>query len=123
LAERKAISKGMKERLKKYLSGEYTQADKQYLSRVGILQRKEYTNTKILEMIKNKEYGYCVPKTCEWCGTKTLIIHKHHFPTPKIMGGTRTVNICPTCHTEYHLLESGNLELSDYGLSLIGKGL
>lgn len=42
---------------------------------------------------------------CEWCGRKTTAIQKHHYPIPKRLGGTETVNICPTCHCENHLKE------------------
>lgn len=41
---------------------------------------------------------------CEWCGCKTTAIQKHHYPIPKSKGGTETVNICPNCHYEYHLI-------------------
>ncbi len=42
---------------------------------------------------------------CEWCGNKTNIIHEHHYPVPKRLGGTDTVSICPNCHYEFHFYE------------------
>ena len=44
-------------------------------------------------------------KACEWCGCKTTILHKHHYPIPKRLGGKEVVNICPTCHYEFHSKE------------------
>lgn len=51
-------------------------------------------------VVNNKGKGI----ECEWCGCKTTAIQKHHYPIPKIKGGTETVNICPNCHYEYHLI-------------------
>ena len=45
-------------------------------------------------------------KTCPWCGGKTVVLHEHHFPIPKHLGGTETEFICPGCHYEYHYLAS-----------------
>lgn len=39
---------------------------------------------------------------CQWCGTKTKALQKHHFPIPASKGGKDTVLICPNCHYEYH---------------------
>ena len=44
-------------------------------------------------------------KICAWCGCKTTLLHKHHYPVPKRMGGTETVEICSNCHAEFHLAE------------------
>lgn len=51
-------------------------------------------------VVNNKGNGF----ECEWCGCKTTAIQKHHYPIPKSKGGTETVNICPNCHYEYHLI-------------------
>lgn len=61
----------------------------------------EYENIK-REIIKNKGTGN---KICDWCGSKTTVLHKHHHPIPKRMGGTEIVNICSNCHNEFHKLE------------------
>lgn len=42
--------------------------------------------------------------TCTWCNGSTLALHAHHYPIPRSKGGTKTVNICPNCHAEYHVL-------------------
>ena len=46
-------------------------------------------------------------KKCQWCGSRTLLLHRHHYPISGAEGGTETVNICPNCHTEYHALTTG----------------
>lgn len=44
-------------------------------------------------------------KICAWCGCKTTLLHKHHFPIPRRMGGKETVEICSNCHNEFHVME------------------
>ena len=57
-------------------------------------------------------------KQCEWCGINTMVLHKHHYPIPKKLGGIDIVNICPNCHHEFHycdyeilILDKSNLEI------------
>lgn len=54
------------------------------------------------EIMNNKGNG---EKTCEWCGCKTTVLHKHHYPIPKRQGGKEIVNICSNCHHEFHVRE------------------
>ena len=54
------------------------------------------------DILDNKNEG---SKTCEWCGCKTSILHKHHYPVSKREGGKETVNICSNCHNEFHSKE------------------
>lgn len=49
--------------------------------------------------MKNLGYGN---RECSWCEVKTSVLHEHHHPIPKSMGGVDTVNICPNCHHEFH---------------------
>ncbi len=44
-------------------------------------------------------------KTCSWCKSATLVLQRHHYPKPSRSGGTETVEICASCHAEYHYLE------------------
>ena len=44
-------------------------------------------------------------KVCEWCGCKTTVLHAHHYPVPKRLGGTEVVHICSNCHAEFHSRE------------------
>ena len=55
-------------------------------------------------------------KICEWCGCSTTILHKHHFPIPKRLGGTDVVSICSNCHSEFHSQEKKVLGDSHTGL-------
>ena len=55
------------------------------------------------ELLSEKEDG---GKICEWCGCKTTVLHKHHYPIPKRDGGKETVNICSNCHMEFHAKEA-----------------
>lgn len=57
------------------------------------------------EIMSNKGNG---DKVCEWCGCKTSVLHNHHFPIPKRLGGKEVVHICSNCHHEFHAKE-GNL--------------
>ena len=54
------------------------------------------------EILSDKGNGN---KTCAWCGCKTSVLHKHHYPVPKRLGGTEIVEICSNCHHEFHVKE------------------
>lgn len=104
---------GKQQSYENYINGKYTQQDKTILKRAGILVKKYYSQEEVLDMIKNRKFNNCIPKICEWCNKETLVIHEHHFPIEKNNGGKETVKICPTCHSEYHLLINGNYELKE----------
>ena len=64
-------------------------------------------NESIVIELKNKKldglgYGRNI---CEWCGIRTAVLHKHHYPIQKSNGGNAVVNICPNCHHEFHYSE------------------
>lgn len=67
------------------------------------------------EMLNSKKQG---DKVCEWCGSVTTLLHRHHFPIPKRLGGKETVNICSNCHSEFHSKERELLDgaLMDFEL-------
>lgn len=52
---------------------------------------------------------------CSWCGIKTNVIDKHHYPIPRSEGGTEVIEICPNCHAEYHRCESSYVINEDDG--------
>ena len=56
-------------------------------------------------------------KVCEWCGCKTTVLHRHHYPIPKRLGGTKTVNICSNCHAEFHKREAKEFGSTDTNLT------
>ena len=74
------------------------------ISKVGFI-KFEIKNKKQIKQIlcdknlKNKGDG---DKICEWCGIKTYHTVEHHYPTPKNKGGKETVEICGSCHNEFH---------------------
>jgi len=45
-------------------------------------------------------------RICEWCGYKSTVIHRHHYPISRRDKGTEIVNICANCHCEFHHLTS-----------------
>lgn len=58
----------------------------------------------IVSELKNKKmdgFGYG-DQECSWCKVKTSVLHNHHYPIPKMSGGTDTIDICPNCHHEFH---------------------
>ena len=103
---------GKVESFDRYINGDYTQQDKAILKKHKILIKKEYSQSEVVEMIKHRNFNNCIPKKCEWCGKKVLVIHEHHYPVEKRNGGKDIVKICPSCHSEYHLLINGNYELN-----------
>lgn len=43
---------------------------------------------------------------CQWCNSVTVILQQHHYPIPKSEQGKLTVDICASCHAEFHYLVS-----------------
>lgn len=78
------------------------------LTTTGWLSAKLPTGTDVKAMLEKKHPqsidGYNV--ICEWCLSTTVRLESHHFPIPRAQGGTETVSICPSCHSEYHFLVS-----------------
>ena len=85
----------------------------------GLVFRSQMPAEKIKDIIiKSKaEVANCGMGSvkCAWCGTHTAILHDHHYPVKRSDGGTKTVSICPNCHTEFHYLSAGFLNLSEKG--------
>ena len=78
----------IQKRIKRYISAELLKDDKFH----------------IVELLKNKNLHAkgIGSKICEWCGINTVCLHSHHYPILKSDNGTKTVNICPNCHSEFH---------------------
>ena len=77
------------------------------LQRLGYLKTIKMSKEEIVSNLKNKKNNSDIGDLeCEWCRTKTLVLHKHHYPIPKAEGGKEIVNICPNCHQEFHCLEN-----------------
>ena len=78
---------------------------------IGLLIK--LSSEQIVTILKNKNLkgtgiGF---STCSWCGIKTTSIQKHHYPISRADGGKELVEICPTCHYEFHL---GNYYFANY---------
>jgi hypothetical protein len=68
-----------------------------YIKELSQEEKMEILKTKDL---KNKGIGN---KECSVCNIKTFYLHPHHYPILKSKGGTDTIDICPTCHAEFHV--------------------
>jgi hypothetical protein len=92
---------------------------KESISRgISLLESKGYIkkdfDIEIVKKLKNKNFtglglGNCI---CEWCNIKTIVLHQHHYPVTKSMGGKDTVKICPNCHHEFHFSKKIKLNLT-----------
>lgn len=80
---------------------------KKTLKELGYIKPVEHTP----EELKQKTIEISnTDKVCEWCGNKSYVLQKHHFPIPAKDGGTETVNICPNCHYTFHYLQDTKYE-------------
>ena len=80
--------------LAKLKSAGYIKTGISPIERKNILTQKDCSNVGIGDFI------------CEWCGIHTFVLHSHHYPIQKKDNGTKTVNICPNCHQEYHSMDN-----------------
>jgi hypothetical protein len=87
-----------------------------------VLEESEILKIILSKIPQNLKVG---TEICEWCKSTTFILHSHHYPIRKCEGGTKLVDICPSCHCEYHyLLETKKFRLNpsiEYVLSLGGE--
>lgn len=68
-----------------------------------------FTEEKIISSLKTKtQISFDNPiyrtNSCAWCESQAYILHKHHYPIPRSLGGEEVIEICPNCHCEYHFL-------------------
>ena len=77
----------------------------------GFLIKTELKVDEIVEILRNKQPQKCelFNHECEWCQSDCMVLHNHHYPIPKHLGGTDTIPICPNCHSEFHRLEGSGL--------------
>lgn len=101
LFDKQYLSFTQRERLP-FFSTKTIQRSLEFLLSKGYMTSSKINQEEVKEIVlKNKRN--CKFK-CEWCGCGCNVINKHHYPTPKSMGGTEIVNICPNCHYEFHSL-------------------
>lgn len=81
-------------------------ADWKYFYAIGMAEKFERSEEEIIKIIKSKtaQSMHDANRTCEWCLGSTLVLHSHHHPIQRSLGGTETVDICPNCHYEFHFL-------------------
>lgn len=70
----------------------------------NLIEYKKSSPRQVKALVLNADIGNM--KVCEWCGGKSIVLQKHHYPVPKAKGGTETVNVCPNCHYGFHYLEN-----------------
>ena len=75
------------------------------LGKLGLIPKNILSPEQIAEILQSKRTEEIGQYVCEWCGSKTLLLHRHHFPVSKLNGGKDIVKICGTCHYEYHHLQ------------------
>jgi hypothetical protein len=76
------------------------------LVKEGWLTEKMTNSTDAKAILENKKpqiFQDCGLK-CSWCFGTTTRLEKHHYPIPKREGGIEMVDICPSCHSEFHFL-------------------
>ena len=71
---------------------------------------------KIVELLKTKNLSNTGlgNNKCLWCKCNTLITNLHHYPISKANKGTELVEICPTCHYEFHSLQNAFIVKKSY---------
>ena len=74
----------------------------------GYLQERSCDPESLRERVINSHH--LKNKYCEWCEGQSIVLHEHHYPTPRRLGGQDVVNICPNCHYGYHNLENDLLK-------------
>lgn len=77
----------------------------------GLLYQKEMSPEEICSLLsskklKGKGIGFA---SCAWCQVSTVATQSHHYPKKRNEGGEETVDICGSCHFEYHQIERGLL--------------
>lgn len=77
------------------------------LKQTGLIEEYIIDLNDILSFLKNKTPQKIdeACEICEWCKGTSFILHSHHYPKKKADGGTNTVNICASCHCEFHFLQ------------------
>lgn len=89
-----------------------TKKDIRKLKFRGVISRAPMNPFAIRDLLcKKKQTVKIGTLPCAWCKCKTVVLHAHHFPVHKCMGGKKTVGICPNCHAEYHYLMDTHYEL------------
>lgn len=69
---------------------------------------EEYTLTEdeVIAILKSKtpQQFPNSKNQCDWCKGTSCLLHAHHYPIKRSKGGQETINVCPSCHCEFHFL-------------------
>jgi len=76
-----------------------TKLDK--LEKLKIISFKLLTDKETYLTLKK---GVFNTNACQFCGVNDVYLHAHHYPIRRASGGIGTINICPNCHTKFHML-------------------
>ena len=75
------------------------------LRKAGFILQAKYLPENAREVVQN---GLTVTthqrQACEWCKRPVIALQRHHYPVSRTSGGKLTVDICGTCHADYHAL-------------------
>lgn len=76
------------------------------LKKVDLAEEYHLEEDDVIKILKSKtpQKFPNQTQTCDWCTGSTCVLHAHHYPIRKSKGGQNTVNICPSCHCEFHFL-------------------
>jgi hypothetical protein len=75
--------------------------------KLHILEEMEIISSKLLtdkETYLTLKKGDFNTNSCQFCGVDDVYLHAHHYPIRRASGGLDTINICPNCHTKFHML-------------------
>lgn len=67
------------------------------------INNKKFMESEDIKNYITKNEGVYI---CDWCKTKCHSIQEHHYPISKKNNGKDKVNICGTCHADYHYIEN-----------------
>ncbi len=76
------------------------------------IKTRNLEDSEILSLLENKEQvqltksGAFPEYRCWWCKGISYVLRQHHYPIPKSEGGTDTIDICGSCHAEFHFLKT-----------------
>ncbi|MBW4636475.1 MAG: hypothetical protein KME30_32755 [Iphinoe sp. HA4291-MV1] len=75
------------------------------LVQLNLIQKYHIQELEALRLIKSKtpQFVECGLE-CEWCNSTSFLLHEHHYPIKRSLGGSQTVQICSNCHSEFHYL-------------------
>lgn len=88
-----------------------------HLVELGLAKKTIFSPEEIRLFVGNKSpqkiLAMHAHQICSWCKANTYRLHSHHFPKSRKNGGLETVEICASCHDEYHFMNDCFYSLTD----------